>query len=232
MAQSILIADDEAKIVALVASYLEASAFTVFQTFSGTEALRSFYANSPDCLILDINMPGLDGLAVATEIRKSSNVPILFLTAKTDEGDRLAGFELGADDYISKPFSPRELVARVKAILRRNPAKETGQQAKLVRGTLVLDYTRRSLTDAGRILHLTTAQFDILALLMRESGRVRRRLEILESSSGSAFEGYERTVDAHIKNIRKILGDDSEQPRYIKTVRGIGYRFMEQDNEA
>lgn len=229
MAQSILVADDEAKIVALVASYLEASAFIVLRAFSGTEALRSFYADSPDCLILDINMPGMDGFTVASEIRKSSNVPILFLTAKTDEGDRIVGFELGADDYISKPFSPRELVARVKAILRRTPAKEAGQLAKLVRGTLILDFTRHSLTDAGRPLHLTAVQFDILALLMRESGRVRSRLEILEASSGSAFEGYERTVDAHIKNIRKILGDDSNRPRYIETVRGIGYRFMEQE---
>ncbi len=236
MKQTILVADDEAKIVYLVASYLEASAYTVIQAFSGTEALRSFHADAPDCIILDINMPGMDGLSVAREIRKTSSVPILFLTARADETDRIAGFELGADDYIQKPFSPRELVARVKAVLRRTSIHTSAHtptgDARLIRGSLVLDFYRRSLTKGGHPIGLTTAQFDILAHLMRECGRVWSRLEILEASSGSAFEGYERTVDAHIKNIRKILSDDSEHPRFIETVRGVGYRFMEQVDET
>jgi DNA-binding response OmpR family regulator len=231
MPQTILVADDEAKIVDMVASYLEASGFRVQKAGSGSLALESFRLRPPDCLILDINMPGLDGLAVAREVRKSSELPIIFLTARADEVDRILGLELGGDDYVTKPFSPRELVARVRAVLRRSSPREAGAR-QLVRGRLELDGVKRSLRLGGEAVILTTIQFDILALMMAEPGRVWTRLDILEGTSGSAFEGYERTVDAHIKNLRKALGDDSESPRFIETVRGVGYRFMEQADEA
>jgi len=186
----------------------------------------------PDCLVLDINMPGMDGLSVAREVRKKSDLPIIFLTARADEMDRIIGLELGADDYVSKPFSPRELVARVKAVLRRAGPKEGTDSARIVRGTVSLDARTRRVTIGGTPLNLTAVQFDILALIIREPGRAWSRLEILEGFSGSSYEGYERTIDAHIKNIRKAMGDDSDAPRFIETVRGIGYRFMEQKDGA
>lgn len=229
MPQTILVADDETKIVDLVANYLSADGFSVIKAVNGNEALASFRAKKPDCLLLDINMPGLDGLSVAKEIRKTSDVPIVFLTARTDEIDRIVGFEIGADDYIAKPFSPRELVARVKAILRRRTAQAEPASGKMTRGTITVDTEKRACLVAGRAIDLTTAQLDILVFMMRFPGRVWNRLELLRASSGTAFEGYERTIDAHIKNIRKALGDDSDSPRFIETVRGVGYRFMEQD---
>jgi DNA-binding response OmpR family regulator len=189
-------------------------------------------------------MPIADGLEVARETRRTSTVPIILLTARTEEIDRVLGLELGADDYISKPFSPRELVARVRAVLRRSSGgalagnsftsatEREGAPALIKRGDVELDTRKRSAAVAGRIVHLTAIQFDILRLLMRESGRVWTRLEILERAVGASYEGYERTIDAHIKNIRKAIGDDSEAPKYIGTMRGVGYRFLERPDEA
>jgi len=231
MAQTILVADDEAKITALVASYLEASGFNVLQTLNGMDALKVFGEKNPDCLILDINMPSLDGLSVAREVRKKSDIPIIFLTARTDEIDRIVGFEVGADDYLIKPFSPRELVARVKAILRRKVAPANYASPSIIQGSVILDPEKRTCTIAGKPVDLTTVQMDILMFMAKTPGRVWSRLEILKASSGLAFEGYERTIDAHVKNIRKAIGDESDKPRFIETVRGIGYRFMEQKNE-
>ena len=228
MSNTILVADDEAKIVELVANYLRNDGFSVISASNGREALAAIREKKPDCVLLDINMPELDGLSVAKEVRKTSDVPIIFLTARTDEIDRIVGFEIGADDYVQKPFSPRELVARVKAILRRRGGKtETGSE-KISCGEISVDSEKRVCSVAGQPIDLTTAQLDILVFMMRSPGRVWNRLELLQASSGSAFEGYERTIDAHIKNIRKALNDDSEHPRFIETVRGAGYRFMEQ----
>ena len=228
MSNTILVADDEAKIVELVANYLRNDGFSVISASNGREALAAIREKKPDCVLLDINMPELDGLSVAKEVRKTSDVPIIFLTARTDEIDRIVGFEIGADDYVQKPFSPRELVARVKAILRRRGGKtETGSE-KISCGEISVDSEKRVCSVAGKPIDLTTAQLDILVFMMRSPGRVWNRLELLQASSGSAFEGYERTIDAHIKNIRKALNDDSEHPRFIETVRGAGYRFMEQ----
>ena len=234
MPSEILIADDEVKIVKMVAGYLEAAGFKTLSAFDGLQALALFRKNDPDCIILDINMPGADGLDVAREVRKTSSAPIIFLSARTDETDRIVGLELGADDYVSKPFSPRELVARVRAVLRRPPlaAPDQGRESLIRRGTLVLDPVRRSVSVGGEPRNLTAVQFDILAFLMREPGRVYSRLDLLETAAGTSFEGYERTIDAHIKNVRKALGDDSGEPRFIGTVRGVGYRFLEQDDEA
>jgi DNA-binding response OmpR family regulator len=239
MPAKILVADDEEKIAKMVGSYLEAAGYLVVLAYDGGRAIQLAKSESPDCLVLDINMPIADGLEVAREVRKASSVPIILLTARTEEIDRVLGLELGADDYVSKPFSPRELVARVKAVLRRSaggvlsggPGGAAGSSS-LKRGDLELNLKKRSAIAASRAIALTAIQFDILALLMGEPGRVWTRLEILERAVGASYEGYERTIDAHIKNIRKAIGDDSEDPKYIGTMRGVGYRFLEQNDEA
>jgi len=234
MPSRILIADDEVKIVRMVAGYLEAAGFRTLSAYDGLQALSIFRESNPDCVILDINMPGADGLDVAREVRKTSSVPLIFLSARTDETDRIVGLELGADDYVSKPFSPRELVARVRAVLRRPPlvVPDKSRESRLRQGKLALDPMRRSVSVDGEAKNLTAVQFDILAYLIREPGRVFSRLELLEAAAGTSFKGYERTIDAHIKNIRKALGDDSDEPRFIGTVRGVGYRFLEQRDET
>jgi DNA-binding response OmpR family regulator len=231
MAATILIADDEEKLTRIVGSYLENAGYSTLVARDGDAALALFTERRPDCAILDINMPGLDGLEVARRIREISEAPIILLTALAEESDKIVGLELGADDYVTKPFSPRELVSRVRAVLRRTrPVKaECEDETSLVRGALAMDFRKREVRVDGERRGLTTIQFDILALLAREPGRVYTRLAILEGASGTAYEGYERTIDAHIKNIRKALGDDSGEPRFIGTVRGAGYRFLEQD---
>ncbi len=223
----VLVADDEEKIARMVGSYLETSGFEAALAFDGLAALAAFRERKPDLAVLDISMPGLDGLELAREIRRYSDLPVIFLTARAEEADRVLGLELGADDYVTKPFSPRELVARVRAVLRRGRREGAAPEEVLRRGSLEMDFGRRSVRVDGEPKALTAVQFDILAFLAREPGRVRSRLSILESASGEAFEGYERTVDAHVKNIRKALGDDSAAPRFVETVRGVGYRFME-----
>lgn len=232
----ILVADDEEKIASMVGSYLEANGYQPLIANDGLRALALFKEKAPACLILDINMPGMNGLDLAREVRKTSPVPIIFLSARTEETDRVLGLELGADDYVPKPFSPRELVARVRAVLRRTtstpPSAAPGNDELLRRGPVEVDFKRRSVKVDGKLKNVTTIQLDIVRLLMREPGRVFTRLEILEACAGSAFDGYERTIDAHIKNIRKALGDDSENPRFIATVRGAGYKFLEQADEA
>jgi DNA-binding response OmpR family regulator len=239
MPAKVLVADDEEKIAKMIGSYLEAAGYIVVIAFDGGGAIRLFKSERPDCLVLDINMPVADGLEVAREVRKTSAVPIILLTARREEIDRVLGLELGADDYVSKPFSPRELVARVKAVLRRSSGGELAEKSdqaapsgSLRRGDLELDLRKRSAVAAGRVVNLTAIQFDILSQLMGEPGRVWTRLEILERAVGASYEGYERTIDAHIKNIRKAIGDDSENPKYIGTMRGVGYRFLERSDEA
>jgi DNA-binding response OmpR family regulator len=232
VAALVLVADDEEKIARLVGSYLEASGFRVAYAPDGARALALFKELLPDCVVLDISMPVMDGLAAAREIRKESEAPIIFLSARAEETDRIVGLELGADDYVVKPFSPRELVARVRARLRRPAGRSAAAASPAIRaGDLEIDVKKRAVRAAGRSIALTTAQFDILAMLAREPGRVFTRLEILEGASGTAYEGYERTIDAQVKNIRKALGDDSAEPRYLGTVRGIGYRFIESARE-
>lgn len=237
MSRKILVADDEPKIIQIVSAYLESSGFEVVSALNGNEALARFHDGSPDCVVLDINMGGLDGLDVARAIRKESDLPIIFLTARVDETDRIVGLELGADDYVLKPFSPRELVARIKAVLRRyNPQiAEAGEQKKghdaesaLRRcGEIAVDLLKHIVTVRDESKFLTKVQFDLLKVLISEPGRVFSRTALLEAVLGTNFEGYERTIDAHIKNLRKVLGDDGEDQRYIRTVRGVGYKFLE-----
>jgi two-component system, OmpR family, response regulator RegX3 len=225
----ILVADDEAKMLKLAVGYLEAEGFVTFAARDGRQALDLFAKHAPDCVILDIMMPGMDGVTAAREMLKTSDTPIIFLTAKSGETDRVVGLELGADDYIVKPFSPRELVARVRAVLRRgrrHPSPEAGGNILEV-SDVVLNMKKRTVLVRGEPKDLTTIQFDVLALLMSEPGRVFTRLQILEAVVEASFDGYERTIDGHIKNIRKALGDERDDPRYIGTVRGVGYKFIE-----
>ena len=238
MPAKILVADDEEKIAKMVGSYLEAAGFEALLAFDGGRALSLFKSESPDCLVLDINMPVADGLEIAKEVRKRSAVPIILLTARTEEIDRVIGLELGADDYISKPFSPRELVARVRAVLRRSSGgglsaapDQTAASAPLRRGDLELDLRKRSAIVAGRSVSLTAIQFDILCLLMREPGRVSTASRYSSKPSARATKATSGRSH-HIKNIRKAIGDDSEDPKYIGTMRGVGYRFVERSYEA
>lgn len=231
MSRKILVADDEPKILQMVSAYLKAAGYSVMTAPNGALTLDAFRKEAPDCVVLDINMPELDGLDVAREIRKTSEAPIIFLTARAEETDRIIGLELGADDYVVKPFSPRELVARVKAVLRRAPreslagAEKDSDQIRC--GEVVVDCVKRSVLVRGESVELTKVQFDLLRTLIAEPGRVFPRAALLETTMGSTFEGYERTVDAHIKNLRKALGDDGDSPRYIGTARGVGYKFLE-----
>ncbi|MEE8390355.1 MAG: response regulator transcription factor, partial [Anaerolineae bacterium] len=181
--------------------------------------------------ILDLNLPGMDGLDVCRTIRRRSDVPIIMLTARIEETDRLIGLELGADDYVVKPFSPREVVARVRAVLRRTEGL-LRQPKVIMAGDVALDFPRRQARVGGRLLDLTAMEFDLLAALVRRPGQVFSRMQLLDLVQGGAFEGYERTIDAHVKNLRKKLGDDPRQPRYIETVRGLGYRFLEEAADA
>lgn len=222
--QTILVVDDEAKIVRLVRDYLEAAGFRVLLAYDGKTALAQARHERPDLIVLDLNLPGMDGLDVARAIRRERNTPIIMLTARVAETDRVVGLELGADDYVTKPFSPRELVARVRAVLRRVQGDEP-PAATIRIGDLVIDPETRTVTRGGQEIHLTTTEFDLLHVLARTPGQVFSRMELLDRVQGTAFEGYERTIDVHIKNLRKKLEPDPRHPRYILTVYGVGYRM-------
>jgi two-component system alkaline phosphatase synthesis response regulator PhoP len=226
MPQTVLVVDDEPQLVKVLRGYLEQAGFRVITAGDGPGALAQYRHERPDLVLLDLNLPGLDGIDVARRLRAQSNVPLIMVTARVEETDRLIGLELGADDYVTKPFSPREVVARVRAVLRR--AESAPAAAQLIRAAdLVIDLTRHSVTRAGEPIELTPTEFGLLAALAREPGRVFTRLQLLEAAQGDAFEGYERTVDAHIKNLRGKLERNPRQPVYVETVFGVGYRFAE-----
>ncbi len=219
---TVLVVDDNPKIVDVLAEYLRADGFTAVVATDGTAALESARSARPDLALVDIMLPGIDGLELTRRFQ-ADGIPVILVTARSDEVDRLVGLQLGADDYVTKPFSPREVVARVKAVLRR--CEPRGGMATLTVGELAIDPERRSVTLDGNNIELTRAQFDILATMAAHPGRVYSRLQLLEASAGDAFDGYERTIDAHIKNIRHKLGDDPKTPRYIRTVIGVGYKL-------
>ena len=224
--KSILVVDDEPHIVRLARDYLERAGFTVSTAGDGPAALRQARAGRPDLVVLDLGLPGLDGLDVARALRRDSTVPIIMLTARTDESDRIVGLELGADDYVTKPFSPKELVARVRAVLRRVEAASA--PADVIRiGDIELDVPRMRSTVAGRRVELTPTEFELLATMARQPGRVFTRSQLLDAVHGVAFESYERAIDAHVKNIRRKLEPEPHAPRYLLTVFGVGYRFAE-----
>ena len=222
---TILIVDDEPKIVRLVADYLADAGFGVTTARTGDEALMRVRTQSPDLVVLDLGLPGLDGLDVTRALRRVGELPIIMLTARDDETDRIIGLELGADDYVTKPFSPRELVARVRAVLRRNAG--AGEREQLRAGDLLLDVPRMRVLRADEPIDLTATEFALLAALARQPGRVFTRSQLLDAIHGVAFEAYERAIDAHVKNIRRKLEPDPRTPRYLLTVYGVGYRLAD-----
>jgi two-component system alkaline phosphatase synthesis response regulator PhoP len=227
LSKKILVVDDEPEIVKLVRAYLEQAGFSVVTAAEGQEALAVFRHEYPNLVILDLNLPGMDGLDVCRALRRTSDVPIIMLTARIEETDRLIGLELGADDYVVKPFSPREIVARTRAVLRRAEGEPVSPDI-LNSGDLSLDLVRRTATLAEEVLDLTTMEFDLLTLLVMHPGQVFTRIQLLERLQEHAYLGYERTIDVHIKNLRKKLRDDPKNPHFIGTVRGVGYHFVEE----
>ncbi|MEO7118281.1 MAG: response regulator transcription factor [Candidatus Limnocylindrales bacterium] len=224
--RTILVVDDEPKIVQLARDYLEFAGFAVVSAADGPSAVETARRRQPDLIVLDIGLPGLDGLEVTRELRRDSAIPIVMLTARDDELEKLLGLELGADDYLTKPFSPRELVARVKAVLRRS--ERSAEPADLIRADdLVLDVPRMRATLGDRPLDLTTTEFNLLATLAASPGRIFTRSQLLDTLRGVAFESYERAIDSHIKNLRRKLEPDPREPRYVLTVYGVGYRFAD-----
>ncbi len=226
MSKKILVVDDEKKLVTILKGYLEQAGYAVVTAYDGQQALTVFRHESPALVLLDLNLPQIDGLDVCRALRKESNVPVIMLTARVEETDRLIGLELGADDYIVKPFSPREVVARVRAVLRRSEG-EPARAETFSAGDLTLDLGKHSARLRDRALELTPTEFDLLTVMMQNPGRAFTRLQLLDQVQGEAFEGYERTVDAHIKNLRQKIERDPKTPRYILTVFGIGYKFGE-----
>ena len=225
--KTILVVDDEPGIASLVRDYLEHAGFAVLVAGDGRNALALARSRRPDLVVLDLGLPGLDGLDVARALRRDSDVPILMLTARTDEADRVAGLELGADDYVSKPFSPREIVARVRAILRRTEITTTLADAPIRVLDVELDPARLRASIAGRPVDLTPTEFALVATLARQPGRVFTRSQLLDAIHGVAFEAYERAIDGHVKNLRRKLEPDPAHPRYLLTVHGAGYRFAD-----
>src|SRR2546422_1012411 len=228
---TILVVDDEPRIVRLVRDYLEHGGFTVLVASDGPTALRTARTGRPDLVILDLALPGLDGLDVTRALRRDGEVPIIMLTARTEESDKLVGLELGADDYITKPFSPRELVARVRAVLRRAEGLRSQSDLIRVEPDIELDVARMGARIGGHRVDLTKTEFQLVATMARQPGRVFTRAQLLDAVKGVAFESYERAIDAHIKNIRRKIEKEPGAPRYVQTVFGVGYRFAEPDEK-
>ena len=221
----ILVVDDELKIARLVRDYLTEAGFDVVLAATGPAALASARSDRPDLVVLDIGLPGIDGYDVTRAIRSQSAIPIIMLTARSEETDRIVGLELGADDYVVKPFSPRELVARVKAVLRRVGGEVAIETIRVK--DLVIDIPHRSVERAGSKIELTASEFTLLKTLAANPGRVFTRGQLLDAMRGVSFESYERAVDAHIKNLRKKLEPDPRHPVYVLTMYGVGYRFSD-----
>ncbi len=231
MGKKILVVDDEKKLVSILKGYLEQAGFSVATAYDGQQALTVFRHEKPALVLLDLNLPQVDGLDVCRTIRKESNAPVIMVTARVEEVDRLIGLELGADDYIVKPFSPREVVARVRAVLRRAEG-EPARAETLTSGSLTIDLDKHSARLKDRALDLTPTEFDLLAVLMQNPGRAFTRLQLLDQVQGEAFEGYERTIDAHVKNLRQKIEDDPKNPCYVLTVFGVGYKFVEDESSS
>ncbi|BAJ64067.1 response regulator transcription factor [Anaerolinea sp.] len=221
---TVLLIEDETELARVAQSYLEKAGFQVILASRGDTGLSLFRQHKPDLVLLDLNLPGMDGLDVAREIRRQSDVPLIMVTARVEETDRLIGLELGADDYIVKPYSVRELVARVRAVLRRFNRSSGGSQI-LREGNLEVDLDTHTVKRGDEEIFLTPTEFQLLSTLMAQPGRVFTRLQLLEAIQGVAYEGYERTIDAHIKNLRAKIEEDPHHPHYVETVFGVGYRF-------
>jgi DNA-binding response OmpR family regulator len=229
--RTILVVDDEPRIVQLARDYLEHAGFRVSVAADGPTAVDAVRRDRPDLVVLDIGLPGLDGLEVTRQLRRDSQIPIVMLTARDDEIDKLLGLELGADDYLTKPFSPRELVARVKAVLRRT--ERAAEPGELIRAAdVTLDLGRMRAEVGGTPMDLTTTEFRLLATLAASPGRIFTRGQLLDALRGVAFESYERAIDSHVKNLRRKIEPDPREPRYVLTVYGVGYRFADDRETA
>ena len=226
MPQRVLIVDDERKLAQGLAAYFRQAGFETLTAYDGRAALEQARRDQPDLILLDLMLPELDGMEVCRQVRRFSSVPIIMLTARVEETDKLIGLEIGADDYITKPFSPREVVARARAVLRR--ASGALAPATVLRGgDVLLDLDRRSVQVGGREVELTPTEFDLLGALMRNAGRPLSRAQLLDATQGDEYAGYERTIDAHVKNLRRKIEPDPANPRHILTVFGVGYKFAD-----
>ena len=221
---AILVVDDEQKIIRITSDYLEAAGYSILTAADGISALRVVDQSEPDLVILDLGLPGMDGLDVCRELRKKTDIPIIILTARGEESDKLVGLELGADDYVTKPFSPKELVARVRAVLRRME-KDTSDEDIFRVGEVLFDVLKMRLTIGDTPIELTPTEFELLLTLARQPGRIFTRSQLLDAIHGVAFDSYERAIDAHVKNIRRKIEPDPHQPMYVLTVYGVGYKF-------
>ena len=229
MTHRILVVDDDANTSRLVKLYLQKDGYTVMVASDGREALEVARDKRPDLIVLDLMLPHVDGLEVCRRLRQESDVPIIMLTARTTDADKLTGLDIGADDYVTKPFSPGELAARVRAVLRRLPGERGPDELR--RGDLLLDFRKREAFRHEQPLELTRAEFRLLGVLATQPGRVFSRDQLIEKALGEDFDGYERTIDAHIRNLRRKLEPDPAHPRYVKTVYGAGYAFAEVTGE-
>ena len=222
---SVLIVDDDEKLVQLLKIYFEKEGFITYTAGDGLDAIIAVRERKPDIMVLDLMLPGVDGWEVCRRIRRDNEVPIIMLTARDEESDRLVGLEIGADDYVTKPFSPKEVVARAKVILRRTH-KEVICKEPIKAGGLIIDLERHQVMSGSQVIELTPTEFRILEILAGHADKVFSRLQLVEQTQGYTFEGYERTIDAHIKNLRRKLEPNPKEPRYIETVYGIGYKFV------
>jgi DNA-binding response OmpR family regulator len=225
--RTVLLVDDEPEIVRILRDYLERAGFAVLTAANGDAALAIARRQRPDLVVLDLTLPSLDGLDVARALRRDGEMPIIMLTARTEEADRVAGLELGADDYVAKPFSPREVVARVRAVLRRTQAARAQSDTVRVGEAIVLDAVRVEASVDGRLVDLTPTEFQLLIHMARQPGRVFTRAQLLDALHGVAVESYERAIDAHVKNLRRKIERDPHAPRHLQTVFGVGYRIAD-----
>ena len=234
MSRRILVVDDNPKIVEVLEAYLEQEGFEVDSAYDGDAAIAAVERSVPDLALLDVMLPGIDGIELTRRLQRDYDLPVILVTARIDEVDRLIGLEVGADDYVAKPFSPREVVARVKAVLRRTsrPPVPPDENARVVVGDLAIDPSTRAVDLGSDRIELTRTEFDILFTLASHPGRVYSRMQLMEAAQGDAFEGYERTIDAHVKNIRRKIGDDPRKPTYVQTVLGVGYKLEYRGEEA
>jgi len=221
----VLVVDDDAKTVELVKLYLKRDGYKVLTAYDGVEALRLARESHPDIIVLDLMLPGMDGLEVCRTLREESDIPIIMLTAKSTDQDKITGLASGADDYVTKPFSPRELAARVRAVLRRLPGERATVEIRC--GDLTINFHKHEASIAGNVLNLTEVEFKLLGVLAKEPGRVLSRAQLIEKAMGYGYEGFDRTIDVHILNLRRKLESDPGHPRYIKTIYGAGYKFSE-----
>jgi two-component system alkaline phosphatase synthesis response regulator PhoP len=224
VSKRVLVVDDDTKTVELVKLYLNRDGYKVLTAYDGVEALRLAREGHPDLIVLDLMLPGIDGLEICRILRTESDVPIIMLTAMTTDQDKLIGLDLGADDYVTKPFSPKELAARVRAVLRRLPGERGPTEQK--HGNITVNFLKHEASIDGQVLNLTPIEFKLLGVFIKEPGRVFNRAQLIEKALGYDFEGFDRTIDVHILNLRRKLESDSRQPKYIKTVYGAGYKFV------